>query len=260
MELMLANDKMISIYGRPSDIFLTPYNEFNNETLQAMSNLDIHIVSAATYSAYYSGNTVTPWAPNTDQFGIYHAPETVTFGLYSGTHIGWTSLSQMKHLIDAGIKARGWSVVTLHPQDFSKYTPDGQTALNVVNKTSTNRLGGLLNFIHARGYAIASFHDLANSEARQHDDVAPNVTVSPEGGHYTTIVHVGLTADKPSKIYYTIDGSIPTSSSPVYPNKLKISENTTLKFFAVDRDGNISPILTEQYRIEHNVSKSGHGE
>ena len=82
------------------------------------------------------------------------------------------------------------------------------------------------------------------------DATPPDVTADPAGGVYTSPVLVTLSASEPATIYYTIDGTDPTLSSSVYNEPVAISENTTLKFFAVDAAGTQSIIVTEIYTFE----------
>jgi hypothetical protein len=79
--------------------------------------------------------------------------------------------------------------------------------------------------------------------------VAPITTASPEGGTYTSAQSVTLTANKPATIYYTSNGTTPTTSSPVYSSPISITTTTTLKFFAVDNAGNSESVKTEIYTI-----------
>src|SRR5207249_1049458 len=79
----------------------------------------------------------------------------------------------------------------------------------------------------------------------------PTVSASPPGGTYNTTQSVNLTASRPSTIYYTTDGSVPTISStngtsPV--SGIIISSNSTLKFFAKN-GSNTGPVGTEVYTI-----------
>lgn len=85
------------------------------------------------------------------------------------------------------------------------------------------------------------------------NDLTPPVTTaSPPGGNYVTPQAVTLTANEPATIYYTINGSTPTTSSPIYSSPIIISAaNTTLKFFARDVAGNTENVRTETYSVEN---------
>jgi hypothetical protein len=56
-----------------------------------------------------------------------------------------------------------------------------------------------------------------------------------------------LTPNRDCIIYYTIDGSVPTTGSAVYSDSISINVPTTLKFFGVDSYGIHSIIYTEVY-------------
>lgn len=82
------------------------------------------------------------------------------------------------------------------------------------------------------------------------DTTAPTVIANPVGGLYNTTQNVVLTASEPANIYYTTDGSDPTTSSTQYTGPIAISADTVLKFFAVDAANNYSPVYTETYTID----------
>jgi len=85
------------------------------------------------------------------------------------------------------------------------------------------------------------------------DTIVPTVSASPAGGSYKSPQNVTLTAtdnrDPDPRIYYTLDGTTPTTSSTLYTVPILINA-TTLKFIAVDGSGNISPVQTETYTID----------
>jgi hypothetical protein len=89
------------------------------------------------------------------------------------------------------------------------------------------------------------------------DYTPPTVTATPDGGTYTNIQIVTLTAtdnkDPHPSIYYTTDGTSPTTSSVIYTNPLNINTNTILKFMARDASGNQAAVQTMNYII-HLVS------
>ena len=84
----------------------------------------------------------------------------------------------------------------------------------------------------------------------------PTVTASPATGTYTSAQSVALTASLPSTIYYTTDGSTPTTSSTNGPSPvpLTIKTNSTVKFFAKSTQNNvIGPVGTATYTIIYPV-------
>jgi YD repeat-containing protein len=86
------------------------------------------------------------------------------------------------------------------------------------------------------------------------DTIPPVTTATPAGGTYNTTQTVTLSCDDGTgsgcdKIYYTTDGTTPTTSSSVYASALTIAATTTLKFFAKDLAGNTETVKTQVYMI-----------
>ena len=79
----------------------------------------------------------------------------------------------------------------------------------------------------------------------------PTVSASPPTGTYNPSQSVTLTASAPGTVYYTTDGSTPTTSSTNGPSPvlLAINTNSTLKFFAKDASNNIGPTSSAAYTI-----------
>ncbi len=87
------------------------------------------------------------------------------------------------------------------------------------------------------------------------DGTLPVTTASPSGGTYTGAQSVTLSCSDGSgsgcdKIYYTTNGSTPTTSSPVYSSPISVSATMTLKFFAKDMAGNNETVKTQTYTIQ----------
>ncbi len=86
------------------------------------------------------------------------------------------------------------------------------------------------------------------------DTAPPVATPSEPGGSYTAARTITLTASEPCTIYYTLDGTDPTTSSSVYSGPIYITRATTLKYFAVDAAGNPSSLSTQSYTIVYTLS------
>src|SRR6185369_9604166 len=66
-------------------------------------------------------------------------------------------------------------------------------------------------------------------------------------------VNVTLTANEPATIYYSIDGSTPTTSSAVYTAPIPVTGIAnvafTIKYFAVDAGGNAETVKSGTWSI-----------
>jgi subtilisin family serine protease len=82
------------------------------------------------------------------------------------------------------------------------------------------------------------------------DLTPPVTTATPSGGTYASPQSVTLAANEPATIYYTTDGSTPTTASPVCAAPIAIPVTTTLKFFARDLAGNSETVRTATYIID----------
>jgi hypothetical protein len=78
----------------------------------------------------------------------------------------------------------------------------------------------------------------------------PTVITTPRTGIYNKTTLVILKISKSGSIYYTLNGSSPTIFSSKYCSALIIRNNTILKYFAVDLEGNKSPYYTQKYIID----------
>ena len=84
----------------------------------------------------------------------------------------------------------------------------------------------------------------------------PVASVAP--GSYTLTQNVGLTTTTPNAtIYYTTDGTTPTTSSPTYTTPIRVSKNTTIKSIAVASGYSNSTPLSAAYTVNPVLSTQG---
>jgi hypothetical protein len=81
------------------------------------------------------------------------------------------------------------------------------------------------------------------------DITAPTVSANPGEGLYNRPQSVILTMSELGTIYYTLDGTGPSTNNRSYESPIIIDKNTILKYIAVDNAGNRSQVYTQVYTI-----------
>lgn len=116
-----------------------------------------------------------------------------------------------------------------------------------------NSFDGLNSYLtyYTTSWQTSSGKDLTMTLKSTASFSGPTVSASPPAGTYNSPQSVTLTASVPSTIFYTTDGSTPTTTSPNHtsPVSLNVNNNSTIKYFAKDTQGNVGPIGSSQYII-----------
>jgi Chitobiase/beta-hexosaminidase C-terminal domain len=89
------------------------------------------------------------------------------------------------------------------------------------------------------------------SSALTIDTTAPTVSASPAGGVFTAAQAVVLTASEAATIFYTTDGTTPTTASTSGPSPVTVNVpgSLTLKYFAKDAAGNVGAVASQVYQV-----------
>ena len=170
------------------------------------------------YTETYTIDKVAPTASANPTTGSYNTDKIVTLSMSEDGSIYYTT--------DGSAPTTG----------STKYTTTIPITSTTILKFLAEDLAGNLSPIYTETYTI--------------DKVAPTASANPTTGLYNTDKIVTLSMDKDGSIYYTTDGSAPTTSSTKYTTTIPITSTTILKFLAEDLAGNLSPIYTETYTID----------
>jgi peptidoglycan/xylan/chitin deacetylase (PgdA/CDA1 family) len=179
--LQMANQKMMKIFGNTSDIFVQPYGYFNNDTIKAMEELEIRILSAATFSennfdegrsifnytdVRLSSSTENESSLNAIQ-SIYHVPAMVSFKGYENSRPVKVPLDEILSTVDDNIKRYGYSVIVFHPQDFM-YTDENGRIIDdsSIDSTEFQDFTRLVDSILSKNIRITTLSEIVGIEPR----------------------------------------------------------------------------------------------
>jgi peptidoglycan/xylan/chitin deacetylase (PgdA/CDA1 family) len=192
--LSQMNAKIQDMFGRGTNQFTPPLGPFDTDTLTAMRNLGLRIISSEEdidgsdrYPPFKSDGTDIK-----DSFGIYHVPATAKFYDYA-TGIGVkVPVSQLLSRIDASISKNGWAVVVMHPPDFGVKANGKST--NQVDQNEINDLNTIIDTEVSNGRPITTFSNLVGlTQPPLHDVHPPSITAPPDvstvssGGNLTQV-------------------------------------------------------------------------
>ena len=127
-------------------------------------------------------------------------------------------------------------------------TGDIRTALNLIDNS-----GNLGKKVAVYGQLVSYFSTTGVKNTSNYKwvaaDGAPEApTFTPAAGTYFAAQNVTITAEEGATIYYTIDGTDPTTASTVYSAPIAVGETTTVKAIAVKAE-QLSPVASAKYTI-----------
>ncbi|MEJ0073816.1 MAG: chitobiase/beta-hexosaminidase C-terminal domain-containing protein [Candidatus Saccharibacteria bacterium] len=219
--------------GSTSTVFSTPISVTGTETIKAVAYDNAGNESSAM-SQTYTLDTTAPNQPIASvTAGTYNANQTVT--LTATDNSGGSGIDAIYYTLDGS-------------------TPDtGSASVNSGDSVTVSSNATL----KAVAYDKAANHSTTLSVAYVIDKTAPNRPMSDiAAGDYNANQTVTLSATDNgggsgiNHIYYTTDGSTPTSSSTTYSTPVAVSSTTTLKAIAYDNAGNASSVLSVSYVID----------
>jgi glycosidase len=271
--IVTASPGSKNIHNAPQLITLTADSPRNPVTIYYTTDGSTPTISSTIYTAPISANgvsgqTLTLKYIGKDSEGRFSDVKTETYTfepipdikVYFKPPASWTTAPKI-HFWDA-LPTGAANPTTWPGVDMVKscdgwyvYTFSGVTSANVI---FNNGSGGTGNQTGNLTVNATSYYDWASQSWLTNPPTLNNpcLTISPVGGTFAsgTTVDVTLSAqdsnDASPKIYYTTDGSTPTTSSPYFVKNGVIniiSSNTTIKAFAHNSSNASSAIKSETY-------------
>ena len=201
---------------------------------------------AELQTTYPNGHTQPAWVVVENDWyywdGVIQQPADTTAPVITASSSGGTFTSAQSVTLSADETA-----TIYYTLDGSTPTTSSTVYSSAISIGSTSTLKFFGKDAAGNSSAVQSISFTINAP----DTTAPTVTISPAAGTFASTQSITLTANEPSTIYYTTDGSTPTTSSTVYSSPISISATTTLKYFAKDTAGNSSVVQTAIYTIDN---------
>ena len=216
----------------------------------AVGSVTLSINATKTLNAFVRNTAGVNSAIRTETYTFGTQP---TFTVYFKKPANWNAAVKVYYWSPTGTApVVAWPGVSMTKDcgDWYSYTfPSTVSASNLLFNDGTLKTGDLTATAGIRYYDGAW---LAGEPANRCPSIAPEVTISPVGGTFTTgtSVNVEVKANETtSTVYYTLDGTTPTTASPsaIGTKSLAITTNTTLKAIAINTTGVSSSIKTETY-------------
>jgi hypothetical protein len=154
-----------------------------------------------------------------------------------------SAVSETAHIVSAN-PFDSAAITTMAADDAS--TPSlsvGESAPGT--STAYVKNGGTVYAVDLETGALSLMHPLAAKQV-----TAASPSFSPAGGKYQSLQLVTLSASTPSaQIYYTTNGSTPTTTSTLYRGSISVPSNLTIKAIAVAKGYANSSVASASYTV-----------
>jgi peptidoglycan/xylan/chitin deacetylase (PgdA/CDA1 family) len=152
--LRKCNTEMQNLFRCISNVFIPPYNRFNNHTLTAMTKLGIGIISSATHL----DKQFFPVSRRSRSHDIVHIPETTTFEIFHHDKVYRVPVERILQDVDKSLDKYGFAVITLHPISFMKLERGKYT--QSIDERQFDDLSLLTESLISKNISITTFSEI----------------------------------------------------------------------------------------------------
>lgn len=183
----------------------------------------------------------------------------VSYRIYGGTNsastVTWVTASQNVYINDTQPIIFTLADVDKDPITYYLYDNLGLIKTDTVSSNQTISVPYTNATIGTHSFSLKLIDD-AQAET---DSTGPTLNVFPQAdaptasepsGTYLGSATVTLASDQSGSIYYTLDGTTPTSASALYSTAIVITTSCTLNAVSIVPNYKVSPVLTVTYNIK----------
>ncbi len=191
-------------------------------------------------------------------------PPTTEASAADYTFGNWTATNPVKITLSA-IDGMGSAVASGVAAGYPKYCIDSaNTCTPTLSYSASFDVACPAGQVCTQYVRYLSVDNAGNAETVKsamvkQDLQAPVTSISPAGGVIGSAATAALSCNDDAgsdckQIYYTSDGSPPTTGSPLYSGPLPISKTTVVKFFATDSVGNTETVKSVTYTATYTIT------
>jgi peptidoglycan/xylan/chitin deacetylase (PgdA/CDA1 family) len=175
-----SNSEIIALFGNVSEIFIPPFDAFNDDTINAMRQVDMKILSANTSSfnelQLIGNNESSPLSLDPIQSKtIFYVPSTISFKDYFDGQYLRNSVEDIFSNVTQSIGAFGYAVIVINPWDFMITDAIGDPT-DTINVNEVTDLSRLIDLIISNNIHIGSFSEItAGTESEDNIIIMPNI-------------------------------------------------------------------------------------
>ncbi len=225
----------------------------------AVSSVTVPITTTTTFKAFAIDNEGNQSDLITKTYTIGDVP---TFTVYFKPPLAWNGLNPKIHYWNAvpsgSVANTSWPGLNMQPlcEGWYSYTFDGVSNINIIFNNGNGGVG--TNQTPDLTVSAEAWYEWGTGWLSTAPNISfPCLSITPQGGNFSTGQNIPVsltaidTAENGVNIYYTIDGSEPTSASNYFVNNgsININSTTTLKAFAQNEYNQSSSIQTYTYNF-----------
>src|ERR687896_1482733 len=175
-----SNTKIVALFGNASDVFVPPFDAFNAETLNAMRQVDMTILSTNTSSfnelqlgGGSNNESSTLLSDPIQSRTIFYVPSTISFKDYFDDQYLRNSVEDIFSNVTQSIGAYGYAVVVMNPTDFMILDPVGDPT-ETLNVNEITDLSRLIDMMLTNNIPIGSFSEITAGMQSQNNTLMPS--------------------------------------------------------------------------------------
>ena len=175
-----TSQELNKVFGKKPNVFVAPYGVYDDDTLKAMTQLKMNVISSGMWSEDKFVLAKGKITANKDSFGLYHIPSMTEFQSDTGNETYWTNIPKDRVIesINSHITKYGYDVFLIHPQNFATLV-NGQY-VNTVDKTHLDELASIIDYVKSKHIHISTISDIAELDRASVSSVVKPIAYTPK--------------------------------------------------------------------------------